>query len=223
MTYGGTLFAAYWAQHASRLPAGYREVEYIESTGTQYIDTGYVIKSGDVSVRMDLMLTQNYTFWNGGFIFGVRGDNSHTLFSCAFPSATQVRLAVSRDAFANYAIKSVGDGARHILDYGAGYIDIDGTNYAVASYPFRTSNATPLFIFARASHESAPTIVGGIRCYGFDLLKGGVSMRRLVPCVRVADNKPGMYDLCGSISAKTGTSFYVNEGTGADFTWGELS
>ena len=97
MTHGGTLFAAYWAQHASRLPAGYREVEYLESTGTQYIDTGYAITSGDVSVRMVFMLTQNYTFGNGGFIFGSRGDNSYTLFTCAFPSATQVRLAVSRN------------------------------------------------------------------------------------------------------------------------------
>lgn len=210
---------AYYARTRDSLPAGYRRVEYLESTGTQYIDTGYFITSGDVSVRMDFVLTQNYTFGSAGFIFGSRGDNSYTLFSCAFPSATQVRLAVSRDTFTNYAIKSVGDGARHILDYGAGYIDIDGTNYAVASYPFRTSNATPLSIFARVSYESAPIIGGGVRCYGgFDLSKGGVAMRRLVSCVRIADSKPGMYDLCGSLCPLTNSPFYVNAGSG-EFTY----
>ena len=34
-------------QATSILPEGYTQVEYIESTGTQYIDTNYVFKSND--------------------------------------------------------------------------------------------------------------------------------------------------------------------------------
>ena len=37
---------------------------------------------------------------------------------------------------------------------------------------------------------------------------------KFVPCIRKSDNKPGLYDLCGSICPLTGNSFYINAGTG---------
>ena len=40
---GVVCFAAAAAVFAGTLPAGYAEHEYLESTGTQYIDTGVVI------------------------------------------------------------------------------------------------------------------------------------------------------------------------------------
>ncbi len=47
-TYGDTCDAPVWGNN-SRLPAGYTEVEYIQSNGSQYIDTGYKIKNSHVS------------------------------------------------------------------------------------------------------------------------------------------------------------------------------
>jgi hypothetical protein len=44
---GNNLLAQYYAQNQRRLPAGYREVEYLEATGTQYIDTGITPLVGD--------------------------------------------------------------------------------------------------------------------------------------------------------------------------------
>ena len=223
MTYGGTLFAAYYAQHASRLPAGYREAEYIESTGEQVIDTGFVITTGEVSVQMDFLLTQDFAFWNGGFVFGVRGDGAYTLFTCSFPSATTVRLAVAKNTFENYTISSVAAGTRHVLAYSRGSLVIDSAQYAIGDYPVRDSNEMSLYVFGRNAYDTAPTFVSGIRCFSFLILDGGAEARKLVPCVRAADGKPGMYDLCGSICPLTGTPFYVNAGTGTDFLWGELS
>ena len=38
---GSTGSCEHMIEFISRLPKGYQEVEYIESSGTQYIDTGY--------------------------------------------------------------------------------------------------------------------------------------------------------------------------------------
>lgn len=38
--------------------------------------------------------------------------------------------------------------------------------------------------------------------------------RNYVPMLRKSDNKPGLYDLAGSICPLTGTPFYINAGTG---------
>ena len=51
----------------------------------------------------------------------------------------------------------------------------------------------------------------------------GTPVRRFVPCVRVSDGKPGMFDLCRSICSLTDTPFYVNSGTEGDFTYGEFT
>jgi hypothetical protein len=85
-----------------------------------------------------------------------------------------------------------------------------------------------IYLFARHVLRSSGvydvgSFCNGVKAYWMRIRKDGVLTRNLFPCVRIADSKPGLYDLCGSISTKTGTSFYVNAGSGADFTWGELS
>ena len=42
MTIAGNTQMMHWNQRRSRLPEGYREVDYLESTGEQWIDTGIV-------------------------------------------------------------------------------------------------------------------------------------------------------------------------------------
>ena len=43
-----------------RLPSAYQEVEYIQTTGTQYIDTNFVITK-DTEVNIDVQLTSYST------------------------------------------------------------------------------------------------------------------------------------------------------------------
>ena len=45
----------------ANLPAGYTELEYIESTGTQYIDTGYIPDPG-CEIWTDFALSSSRTY-----------------------------------------------------------------------------------------------------------------------------------------------------------------
>ena len=47
------------AYNANFFPDGYKEVEYIESTGTQYIDTGYIPKT---NTKLELTVSFSGTF-----------------------------------------------------------------------------------------------------------------------------------------------------------------
>lgn len=52
------------------------------------------------------------------------------------------------------------------------------------------------------------------RYYRFITYNGNNVLTNYVPCYRKSDNKPGMYDLCGSICRLTNSPFYINAGTG---------
>ena len=58
-----------------RLPNAYQEVEYIQSSGTQFIDTGYLI-TPTTEVSVDYQLTNNN---NQDFIFGIGNDTTSTV------------------------------------------------------------------------------------------------------------------------------------------------
>ena len=58
-------------------PVGYKEVEYIESTGTQYIDTGYIPKT---NTKLELTLSFSGTFspsnGNTAIFFSAAGEQA---------------------------------------------------------------------------------------------------------------------------------------------------
>ena len=43
------------------LPSGYTRLEYIESTGAQYIDTGYHLNSNNEKIEMKFRYTESFS------------------------------------------------------------------------------------------------------------------------------------------------------------------
>ena len=226
MTYGGSLLAAYWAQHASRLPAGYREVEYLESTGEQYIDTG-VNGGSDLVVSCEL-----YAPATSGMVWGCIQQeavvaNSTRCQLQIVPTATNTIQYLS-DTNTNAVLFRITLPARlsASADLVNGVFGVNGTTMTrtVAAYSMNVS----IYLFARhvlraSGVYDVGSFCNGVKAYWMRIRKDGVPTRNLVPCVRLSDSKPGMYDICGSICPLTNSPFYVNAGTGADFLWGELS
>ena len=102
--------------------------------------------------------------------------------------------------------------------------DVQGDGKATVNGLYHV-NATPLSgvganetmrVFCRADGTSF--LWGKIRGFAVRDTNGSL-VRSLVPCIRLPDYKPGMYDACGSICPLTGTPFYINSGTGADFKY----
>lgn len=181
------------------LPAGYTQVEYIQSSGTQYIDTGFK-PTAKTKIVADVEFTQKGSGYYSGyyispswFSFGVNSQfefymgNTYALG----PTAHTNRVTITMDAANKTA--SVGS-----------------DSYAISYSSFTTASYTmPIF----AMRRDASTIANHARMklYSFKIYDNGTLIRDFVPC-KNASGTIGLYDMANN-------KFYANAGTGT-FTVG---
>ena len=185
----------------SVLPDGYVELEYIESSGSQWVDTG-VYPGGSTRVTADVEVLKS-TSVSG--IFGGRdgGQDAGGRFSLWVmnqtfrtdygTSATQVQVSA--------------DG-RHAIDKSGPVTTIDGTTVKAAQASF--SSAGSLYLFTNNEGAGGPDSRGAsMRLYSCSISQDGTApSRELIPARRESDGAVGLYD-------RIGAKFYGNDGSGA--------
>lgn len=216
MTIAGNTQMMYWNQRRSRLPDGYREVDYLESTGAQWIDTGVIPSyaiGDDVYSQIEF---QCLDLSKQQRISGVLSANNYTQFFLNLNPSAILGVQVNSH---EWCIYGEADTDWHTAGYDVRTktANFDGTEYRYPSIADSYEHSLPLYLFARNNNRVTDSFFRGrIRSFTY------TDIRSYIPCVRTSDSKPGMYDLCGSICPLTGTPFYINAGAGADFLWGEL-
>lgn len=214
------LLAMYYAQAPQQLPAGYRRVLYLQSTGSQYIDAGFQVRASYSAV-----IDQDMDFYR----LGVRNFAIGTYRS----NGTGGRMINAEYTASNYAriwqhstANIVGDTAltstRHVYTTQIdSNVTMKADDVVMAQMARYTSSNYVTYPFKLFTDGRAGTF-GGQKHYFTRATVNGTMVRLMVPAVRVSDDKPGLYDLCGSICPLTNNPFYINSGTGQDFTWGEI-
>lgn len=188
-----------WKKHD--LPPGYTPLDYIETTGTQYIDTGFV-PNQDTRVVCDFMLTE---IVNLGGIYGAR----RTVVADDFSFRTSYSSAVGHrwqpcynNEYGTFTDVPV-DTEWHTADQNKNEFFFDGVLQSVCTYA-EFSAPRPITIGAIKNNASINYSKGRFRC--FKIYDNGALIRELVPC-RNPDGQAGMYD-------KRNAVFYGNAGTG---------
>ena len=185
------------------LPDGYTALEYIQSSGSQYIDTGRKLTQ-DSNITIDFMIVGEINR-NAG-IFGSRqsaSQNNLTLFqnysgssvfNCDFSEYLKHRVSVSK-TFNRIKIQMNKNGVwvNDILK--KSWSDIAN---------FETPTNGLIFDVGNNNWTGNKAVM---RLYSYT----DGDAQRLIPCLD-ANGVPCLYDLIGK------TTFY-NQGTGA-FTWG---
>lgn len=179
------------------LPSKYEELEYIQSTGTQYIDTGInpKIKPRAV-VKMAIINATDCDYWGNNAVNG----------SCYYADFKSYKLQYYRygTTTSQNVNFTVGQNEIHVWDvsdkvYVDGSLKFTSTN----TYTYNSSQKTiQIFKAARASYYSS------YKLYNFKLYDGDELCRNFVPAKRKSDNVIGLYDL---VSHK----FFTNSGTGS--------
>lgn len=199
---------------ASRLPITFQEVEYIESTGTQYIDTGFNAQNG-FKIKMNFQLTQSSIGRN--CIFGLNGNANESFFrvnsstTYSFWANTQGSSGFIYDTFVNnqiYSIECVFDSSS--------YLKINNVEIKrlITTKSFG-NNSIPLLAEKDIS-TSNMTSYSTCRLYKCEIYNDNDTLvRDLVPCYRKADNVAGLYDLVNGV-------FYTNAGTGSFIVGGNV-
>lgn len=187
------------------LPIGCKELTYIESTGTQYIDTEVKVTNNH-SVAVDYQLTEARQSRKG--IFGVLTSNMTARFG-ALLSPSNNYLEFGYGAGNVYWQHGLPDTNRHYYEQRQNESYFDGVLvYTFASATFSTGANAPLGNFAFTNYAPAKA-----KYFGAKIWDGSSLIRNFVP-VLDTDGAVCMFD---RVSGK----FFYNKGTGT-FIAGEL-
>ena len=179
----------------------YQRVEYIESTGTQYIDTG-VIPTIDTTVECEIAQHTGDRFIYGSRTSATASDK-HT-FNFSTNNQIYPQLWSSNTDAISYrynlgdvvTIKNGKDGA---FVNGALVKSYTGVTF--------TESTLPMYLFGLNTPAEVVTkrsFVG--RIYFFKIWEKGTLIRDYVPCYRKSDGVIGLYE-------KVSGNFYTNAGT----------
>ena len=185
------------------LPNDYLQLDYIENTGTQYIDTEYKLKS-NCSAEYSFMVTGGNVSNSWGiagiynnsndFYFGMirsEGRNLNYRFKDTFyPTETIIQSNIKYDVKAS-------------LCSGNQYLILNGIKEIESHVIWNAESSLNCYIFA-VNGISGMSFVG--RLYKFKLYNNGKIVRNYIPALRQSDKQPGLYDLVNNV-------FYTNAGT----------
>lgn len=180
------------------LPSGYTQVEYIQSSGTQYIDTGFK-PNQDTRV---VMYGYNESS-NSAWIYGAWNSANSGAF--AYLSVNRYYMYGSQQINAN----SISTG-EFTLDHKKNSFTLNGTTISGDSETFTCNYSLYLFALNVGGSVSSGKLTG--KLYSCEIYDNGTLVRDYVPC-KNPDGIIGLYDLVND-------TFYVNAGT-ATFSAGE--
>lgn len=198
------------------IPSEYTQVEYLQSSGTQYINTGIVLKS-EATITM---VAQADTVTSGGpyAFWGLMGSDTFprwgwSIYSTAWltdlnQTNTASTANTQKHTFVNSCFYTGTD-----LYYNS-FVDgnvLFTNSRAVTQVETYTNNTLSAYLFARNNNGTAGNFLA-CKIFSYEIVQDGIKVLSLIPCKRNSDNVLGMYDTI------TG-NFLTNSGTGT-FTAG---
>lgn len=191
------------------LPSGYTEVEYIESSGTQYINTGVTGATPKTASFRVLFVQRGVT----QTVSGVQESSAKSLiFLQTYYGTSSISYGGSSSAMV-LAQNKIYD-IECMLRGGYQQLTVDGAGQIQTTKSGEIENSIPFYLFAHNNNGSATGLCIA-RIYEYILRNGnatGPKACHLIPCREEATGKYGMYDLVSN-------SFKGNQGTG-EFTGG---
>lgn len=187
------------------LPSGFTQLDYIDSSGTQHIDTGCRPDSGTRVVidfemlgampsKHAVLFGSRYSSGSTSYVLGYTGHTTPHAWRSDYGSDTTKKFP-----------ESIAFNGRKTADKNGSTCTMAGQQVVSSSGPFTSD--MPLYLFAMNEGGSAINN-SSARIYSCIIYDGGSLTRDFVPCVRESDNEAGFYDLVSS-------QFYGNSGTGA--------
>lgn len=192
------------------LPAGFTELEYLESSGTQYIDTG-IVKSGEYRARFEYAAPAKYI---NGIMFGWKYiyqstdcEKSFSFFNTLYYGRFAHWGSLSYILPMNFSGTGYDGTARNVLETTskANVVILNGETVKLSELGSQKNTENPL---------NAPIVVlrgdtSGVKLFAFTIFnESGLADIELTPVLRNSDGVAGMWD-------KVSKQFFENAGTGS--------
>ena len=189
-----------------RLPVGYTQVEYLESTGTQYIDTNF-IPNQDTRIKVKIM-TKDISGMTNKTVFGSRESATSKHYGVTMGNGSQ------NSWWTGYGTSSIGTNSYALRD--TLYEIEKNKNVTILNGSVLATNESQTFtcssnLYLFCMNQGGPTFYSNIELYYCKIWENGVLVRNMIPC-KNPSNVVGMYDTVNGV-------FYTNAGKGT-FTAG---
>ena len=200
------------------IPSTYTELDYIESSGTQYIDSGYKASS-NTGVYADFQYNSTTDTQR---LFGIDANaNVNDTISYSFYVSSNKFGYSYQNNIGNRVNTNVSVGTnRHTVSFNKNndkklYID-DGNTYSgnLSSNPTNTSTQNVYIMANNRINTNVVDSYSKVRIYSFQIYESGTLVRNYVPAKRNSDNELGLYETINDV-------FYENSGTGSFNTNGK--
>lgn len=187
----------------SRLPSGFQEVEYIESTGTQYIDTLLNVSSG-------MRFVSDFKFTNRGTtrynpIMGTQ-INTAPWNGCFLRYATEYN-ALEYAEFKSRIPISIGTKYNVDFIYTPTYSELRLDGVLKNQQTLSNVVITDYSMYLMGFHNGGNNQISRLALYTAKFYINGELVRDFIPCYRKSDNEVGLYDIVEN-------KFYTNQGSG---------
>ena len=190
----------------------YQVLKYLESSGTQAIDTG-IKYADDTCLYTQMQVLNNNT---GGHIGAIDqcSDNTNDRFHFRVDNSTFWAYAAHLES--GSAVTSVGDGWNQwFIDKINNRLSKNGSYaalLALGAYGIADDSHSTIWLFGRNSNNPSYRQYATVRLSLTVIFHDESLERQMIPCRRLSDNELGMYDLVRR-------EFLTNIGTGS-FTAG---
>lgn len=181
----------------SKLPSGYTELEYIQSSGTQYIDTGFK-PNQDTRVVTKFDMLQTDTAWRK--LWGSASGSYDLDFALWNFGTTKLQSYYGTKTNNSVPITGMSldvDANKNIWKYSGETITFDKNNFTCAY---------SMYIFDVNKDNDPNYLPGMMKLYLFKIYDNDVLVRDFIPC----KNSSGTIGLYDSVN----NQFYQNAGTG---------
>lgn len=190
----------------------FQQVEYVESTGTQYINTGIKLNN-NTRVVIDFAISSSST--EDGALFGARSGGGSTDTYIIWANNNQGSANVSFVFGGSTNQQSLSTDTRYSVDVSANGMLIDGVMIGNAPTQATFSGSYTAILFGMSSGGAFDSRGFKGKVYSAKIYQKGELMRDYVPCYRKSDNIIGLFDKVTGV-------FYTNAGTGTFVKGGDV-
>lgn len=187
--------------NGTEIITGYSILEYIESNGSQYIDTGI---SGGANASYEIKMADTGSETWDTFIGGANGNNAAKIQH----TGSNVIASIPSNSSGWFTLWDAGDTATHVVRYertASCYVDGREIDYGSSTEQFAGLGWGDLTWYVFSSHAETWT-AANMRLYYLKMYTDGVLVRDFVPVKRNADGVYGLYD-------NVSKTFFAGSGT----------
>jgi len=214
--------------HSSVIQNSYQPIEYIQSSGTQYINTGYYWQNENIEIYFDGTVLTNASnqslFGNEEYLedgtrnFAGIPHGANGSYGIYIGSSSQGSVSTTIGTRFNLNIKTTTSKQLSVYKDGTRVINKTYSGSVLTKSTARTNrDATgKIHLFSNSNIEQGGAIqhISAMRVYSFKLYDNDVLVRNFVP-VKNASGVAGMYDTVTNV-------FYKNSGSGSFIAGPEL-